>query len=145
MEPGVTYAKIDTTRTERFVTLRRMLGVTSFGINLILLRPGQRGRIHRHEKQEEVFLVLEGTLSLGIEGDERDLHAGELVRVAPEVRRQLVNRGPEKLVLLALGAAGRHVGRDGVAFTSWESKTGATPQETPLPDDLPASELRDRT
>ena len=66
MEPGVTYARIDTAGTERFVTLRRMLGVTSFGINLVLLRPGERGRIHKHEKQEEVYLVLEGTLSLGV-------------------------------------------------------------------------------
>jgi uncharacterized cupin superfamily protein len=142
METGVTYARIETTGTERFVTLRRMLGVTSFGMNLILLRPGQRGRIHRHENQEEVYLVLEGTLSLAVEGAERDLRAGELARLAPEVRRQLVNRGPERLVILALGAAGEHVGRDGVAFTSWESATGAPPQEVPLPDDLPASELR---
>jgi uncharacterized cupin superfamily protein len=142
METGVSYAKLETGGTERFVSLRQMLGVTAFGMNLILLKPGNRGRIHRHERQEEVYLVLEGTLSLAIEGVERDLAVGEIVRVAPEVRRQLLNRGPERVVLLALGAAGEHVGRDGIAFPSWESTEGAPPQQTPLPADLPEEERR---
>jgi len=142
MEQGVSYARLEMGGTERFVPLRQQLGVTSFGMNLMLLHAGARGRIHRHAKQEEVYLVLEGTLSLSIEGVERDLGAGELVRVAPEVRRQLINRGPARLVVLALGAAGEHVGRDGTAFASWDAKDGAPPQETPLPEDLPVSERR---
>ncbi|HEX6849852.1 MAG TPA: cupin domain-containing protein [Candidatus Polarisedimenticolaceae bacterium] len=142
MQQGVSQARLEMEGTERFQRLRDELGVTSFGMNLIRMHPGARGRIHRHEKQEEVYLVLEGTLSLAIEGVERDLATGELVRVAPELRRQLLNRGPGRLVLLALGAAGEHVGRDGVAFVSWEATTGAPPQETPLPEDLPESERR---
>lgn len=142
METGVRYARLDTEGKERFVSLRQPLGITSFGFNQIFLNPGQRGRIHRHERQEEVYLVLEGTLSLAIEGVERDLVRGELVRVGPEVRRQLINRGPERLVLLALGAAGEHQGRDGVAYASWDAAAGAPPQELPLPEDLPASERR---
>lgn len=142
MQPGVSYGRLEMDGTDRFQRLRDLLGVTSFGMNLIRMYPGARGRIHRHEKQEEVYLVLEGTLSLAIEGVERDLGKGELVRVGPELRRQLVNRGPEPLVLLALGGAGDHVGRDGMAFVSWEATTGAPPQETPLPEDLPASERR---
>lgn len=142
MEQGVTYARLDTSGTERFVPLRQQLGVTAFGMNLILLQPGARGRIHKHAKQEEVYLVMEGTLSLAIEGDERDMQAGELVRIAPDLRRQLINRGPGRLVILALGAAGEHVGRDGTAYVSWEATTGAPPQETPLPEDLPPGERR---
>jgi hypothetical protein len=53
------------------------------------------------------------------------------------VRRQLVNRGPERLVLLALGATGEHAGRDGEAWTAWDSPHSAPPQEIPLPEDLP--------
>lgn len=142
MQIGVSYGRLEMDGTDRFQRLRDQLGVTSFGLNLIRLEPGARGRIHRHERQEEVYLVLEGTLSLSIEGVERDLGVGELARVAPEVRRQLVNRRRQRLVLLALGAAGEHVGRDGVAFVSWEATTGAPPQETPLPEDLPPSERR---
>ncbi len=142
MQKGVSYAKLEMDGSERFVSLRRALGVTSFGMNLILLEPGARGRIHRHETQEEVYLVLRGTLSLAIEGTERDVVEGELARVAPEVRRQLVNRGPGRLAILALGAAGEHVGRDGTAFVSWEATEGAPPQEIPLPEDLPPEERR---
>jgi mannose-6-phosphate isomerase-like protein (cupin superfamily) len=116
--------------------------VTSFGLNQIVLQPGQRGRIHRHERQEEVYLVLEGRLSLIIEGEESPLDEGELIRVAPHIRRQLVNRGPRRLVLVALGGDGEHRGRDGEAFASWDDETGVSPQEMPMPPDLDPSELR---
>jgi uncharacterized cupin superfamily protein len=139
VEQGTARTRIPSEPDERFTPLRRELGVTSFGINLIALQPGQRGRIHRHERQEEVYLVLEGTLTLLVEGDESALERGELVRIAPDLRRQLVNRGPEPLVVLALGGSGEHAGRDGEAFASWDDETGAPPQEVPLPEDLPAS------
>jgi uncharacterized cupin superfamily protein len=142
VEDGVGRARLDPDAGERFVSLRRALGVTSFGINQLVLEPGQRGRIHRHERQEEVYLVLEGTLSLLVEGEETPLATGELARVAPAVRRQLVNRGPGRVVLIALGGEGGHAGRDGEAFTSWDTTDGAPPQATPLPEDLPAAERR---
>ena len=137
MEDGTARARLDPASPERFVRLRAELGVSSFGLNQLLLRPGERGRIHRHANQEEVYLVLEGTLTLLLEGEETELEAGELIRVAPGLRRQLVNRGPGLLSMLALGGDGEHVGRDGVAFASWEDETGAPPQEIPLPEDLP--------
>jgi mannose-6-phosphate isomerase-like protein (cupin superfamily) len=137
METGVAFAALDPHHGERFLPLRRMLGVTSFGLNQLILRPGQRGRIHRHRDQEEVYLVLAGTLTLGVEGEERELGQGELARVAPAVRRQLSNRGSEDVLLIALGGTGEHVGRDGEAFTAWDQEAGAPPQEVPLPGDLP--------
>ena len=136
METGFAFAALDPDTEERFLPLRRMLGVTSFGLNQILLRPGQRGRIHRHTAQEEVYVVLSGTLTLGLEGEERELSQGELARVAPGVRRQLVNQGSDDVLLLALGGANEHVGRDGEAFASWDDESGAPPQQVPLPDDL---------
>lgn len=142
MQGGVSFARLDLETTERFLRLRETLAVSSFGLNQILLRPGQRGRIHRHARQEEVYLVLEGTLTLVVEGREQDLGTGEIARVGPEVRRQLANRGPGRCAILAIGGAGEHVGRDGEAFLSWEAPEGAPPQELPLPEDLPASELR---
>jgi uncharacterized cupin superfamily protein len=140
VEPGIGRARLDLTAAERFVSLRRQLGVTSFGMNQLVLEPRQRSRIHRHAHQEEVYLVLEGTLTLLVEREEHVLGRGELVRVAPDLRRQLVNRGPDRVVLLALGGAGEHVGRDGEAFTSWEEERGAPPQEVAMPDDLPPPE-----
>src|SRR5437588_7628295 len=140
VEEGTARARITVDTEERFVPLRRQLGVTSFGMNLIVLQPGQRGRIHRHARQEEVYLVLDGTLTLLVERDEASLERGELVRVAPDLRRQLVNRGPNRLVVLALGGDGEHAGRDGEAFASWDEERGAPPQEVQLPADLPPAE-----
>jgi hypothetical protein len=76
------------------------------------------------------------------EGEEADLTDGELIRVAPQLRRQLVNRGPGRLVLLALGGEGGHQGRDREAFVSWDQDVGAPPRDVPLPGDLGDSERR---
>jgi uncharacterized cupin superfamily protein len=137
MEEGVSFAQLDPADGERFQALRRQLGVSTFGLNAIVLAPGQAGRIHRHARQEEVYLVLEGELSLLVEGEEHRLGPGALARVAPAVRRQLVNRRPQRVVLLALGGATAHEGRDGEAFASWDETEGRPPQETPVPRDVP--------
>jgi uncharacterized cupin superfamily protein len=142
MESGAAFTRLDLDAGERFVSLRRALGVSSFGMNLMLLEPGQQGRIHRHQRQEEVYLVLEGVLTLAIEGEEHDLGRGELARVGPEVRRQLLNRGPERTAVLALGGANPHEGRDGEAFAAWDDSTPHGVADVPLPADLAASELR---
>jgi uncharacterized cupin superfamily protein len=124
---------------DTFQTLRRELGVTSFGINVLSLRPRQRLRVHRHQRQEEVYLVLEGELTLIVEGEPHVLGKGDLARVGPESKRQLTNPSDAHLLVLALGGDGDHEGRDGIAWSSWEEEgEGRTPQEVPLPDDLPA-------
>ena len=128
---------IDWDSGERFVSLRRALGVTSFGLNQITLQPGQRGRIHRHREQEEVYLVLRGLLTVAFEDEEHELAEGQAIRVAPPTRRQLLNRGDRACVVLAIGGAGEHVARDGEAFAAWSETEGRPPQEVPLPADLP--------
>jgi mannose-6-phosphate isomerase-like protein (cupin superfamily) len=142
VETGVSVTRLEPDSADRFVPLRRHLGVTAFGLNQMVLRPGERGRIHRHERQEEVYLVLRGTLTLEVEGRPQDLAEGELARVAPEVRRRLVNLGPGVCAVLAIGAAGEHAGRDGLAYADWDDDAPRPPQEVPLPEDLPASQLR---
>jgi quercetin dioxygenase-like cupin family protein len=137
VEPGVKTAAIDWGTPERFVSLRRELGVAAFGLNQLTLQPGQRGRIHRHREQEEVYVVLRGTLTVKLEDGEARVGEGELVRVAPDVRRQLLNASDGPVVLVAIGGAGEHVGRDGEAFADWSETVGRPPQEVPLPDDLP--------
>jgi len=60
-------------------------------------------------------------LTLVVEGEEDALERGELIRVAPEVRFQLINRGLT-VVLLALGGTPEHDGRDGDGFASREGE-----------------------
>jgi uncharacterized cupin superfamily protein len=137
MNSGVSYTALEPDTEERFVSLRRALGVTTFGINQVILRPGQRGRIHRHTTQEEVYIVLEGTLTLVFEDEAKELGKGEIARVGPEVRRYIANRHPEDVLLIALGGALEHVGRDGEAFADWADTEPTAPQHLPLPPDEP--------
>ena len=137
-DADIAFAAIARDGAERFQLLRRDLGVSSFGINLIVLEARQRGRVHAHERQEEVYLVLEGELTLLVDGGEHAIGPDQLVRVGPAARRQLVNRGPARVVLLALGGAGEHAGRDGLAWESWDDEDPPrSPREVPLPGDLP--------
>ena len=69
MPEGVSTARLDQPPEQRFARLRAPLGVSSFGINVLSFEPGQRNRIHRHKRQEEVYVVLEGTLTLMVEGE----------------------------------------------------------------------------
>lgn len=138
MEPGTSFTTLDPDGEHRFQRLRAELGVSTFGLNLLRLRPGQRSRVHRHERQEEVYLVLEGTLTLLVEQEPRELRRGDLARVAPGLRRQLVNRHPEPLLLLAMGGAREHEGRDGRAYADWdETGDGRAPADVPFPPNVP--------
>ena len=138
MESGTSFASLDLDGEDRFQRLRAELGLSTFGLNLLRLRPGQGSRIHRHERQEEAYLVLEGVLSAR---DRRRGHAraapGDLARVAPDLRRQLSNRTSEPLFVLAMGGANEHEGRDGRAYASWDEQgDGRAPADVPLPEGL---------
>ena len=136
METGTSFTALDFEGEDRFQRLRAALGITSFGLNLMRLRPGQRSRIHRHERQEEAYLVLDGTLTLQFEDGSRELGRGELARVAPDVRRQLWNRTDQPLFVLAMGGAQPHEGRDGRAYHSWDERSeGHEPKDVELPED----------
>lgn len=52
--PDVAFASLDPDITERLQPLRGQLGITAFGISLLVLQAGQRMRVHAHECQEEV-------------------------------------------------------------------------------------------
>ncbi len=142
MESGIAVTRLDPDTGERFQGLRRALGVTTFGMNLITLQPGERGRIHRHGRQEEVLVVLEGILDVLTAEGTTEVPTDGAIRIAPEVVRQIANRGPGRTVILALGGANPHDGRDGEAFASFDDTEPRPPQEIPNPEDLPAEELR---
>src|SRR3954468_19818888 len=93
METGIAITALDYDTGERFVRLRQQLGVSTFGLNQIVLEAGQRGRIHRHKRQEKVYLVVEGTLTLLVEGEEHTLGPGSVAPGQPQGGRQPGNRG----------------------------------------------------
>ena len=63
MEQGVSFARIETEGDDRFVLLRRQLGVTSFGINLIVLQPGQL-IYHAGDLGDRLFTIRNGLVKL---------------------------------------------------------------------------------
>jgi mannose-6-phosphate isomerase-like protein (cupin superfamily) len=68
--------------------------------------PGAKGRRHRDLAQEEVFVVLDGTLTIDIgEPPERhQVRRGGLVVIEQGTILQLRNAGDEELVLFIYGA-----------------------------------------
>jgi quercetin dioxygenase-like cupin family protein len=85
--------------------LRRALGATAFGVNHFTLAAGARGREHdeRGSGQEEVVLVLEGSGTLLVDGEEVRLAPGVAVRLDPDVTRVPI-AGHEGLVFVTIGA-----------------------------------------
>ncbi len=138
MPEGVTTARLPTQATERMTRVGEELGLRSAGLTVVTLQAGQRNRVHRHAEQEEAYLVLSGRLLLVLDDGTLELGRDDLVRVAPETRRQLTNPFDEPVVVLALGARGTHERGDTTAYSGWDepADAGRPPAEQPLPPDL---------
>src|SRR5262245_34037257 len=76
--------------------------------NLFRYPPGALGRRHSDPVQEEVFVVIDGTLTIHMgEGDEPERHElerGSVLVVQPGTVLQLSNRHDEELRLFIYGA-----------------------------------------
>jgi uncharacterized cupin superfamily protein len=99
-----------------FWKVRQALGVTEFGVNLITMPPAyNEGRRHYHERQQELYFVHRGTLSIEFgDGTRQEIRPGGAVRVDAETVREVSNPSQtEDVQYLAIGAEGGYVGRDG--------------------------------
>jgi mannose-6-phosphate isomerase-like protein (cupin superfamily) len=76
--------------------------------------PGARGRRHADKVQEEVFVVLDGTLTvdLGEPPERHELERGSILVVQPGQILQLRNAGDDELVLFIYGAPPEQAGAD---------------------------------
>jgi mannose-6-phosphate isomerase-like protein (cupin superfamily) len=76
--------------------------------------PGARGRRHADKVQEEVFVVLSGTLTmhLGEPAERVELLPQSVVAVEPGTPLQLRNDGDEEVVVFIYGAPPEHAGAD---------------------------------
>jgi uncharacterized cupin superfamily protein len=96
-----------------FRKVRQALGVTAFGVNVIVMPPGFVGFHHFHDEQDELYFVHAGTARFEVDGDERVLGPGGLCHVTSTTPRKVSNAGDDDLVLLAVGGKGGYVSRDG--------------------------------
>ena len=98
-----------------FRKIRRALGVQAFGVNAIVLPPGYESRIHYHERQEELYIVLRGEIEMRLGDERRVLGAGGLARVDAGTVRSLRNTSDsDEATYVCVGGEGGYVGRDGV-------------------------------
>ncbi len=90
----------------RFHFAGKQLGVSAWGMNVLSFDPDVDGypeHDHVGDGQEEVYVVLRGSVTL-ITGDQRAvLEAGTMARVGPATKRKLLP-GPEGATVLAIGA-----------------------------------------
>jgi uncharacterized cupin superfamily protein len=84
--------------------LGRQLGARHLGARLWRLKPGQASTRHRHFDQEEMYLLLEGTGRLRVDGDLLTLKPLDCVLVEPESARQIFNDTDADQLWLAVGA-----------------------------------------
>lgn len=86
--------------------LTKPLGTTDLAINYYELEPGDSFAYayHRHEIQEEVFVVLSGTATFDTEAGPVAVGPREAVRFGPGEWQRGWNRGDERVEAIALGA-----------------------------------------
>ena len=94
----------DIERRGRSIPVREHLGIHAFGVNAFT--PGEDGTlIGDHDEsgsgQEELYIVLDGSVTFEIDGETVDAPTGTLVFVGPEARRKATGEG----TVLAIGAA----------------------------------------
>jgi quercetin dioxygenase-like cupin family protein len=85
--------------------LSELAGFESTRANVWRYEPGAKGRRHRHQFQEETFVVLAGTLSMYV-GDpplRHDVAVGGLIHIDPGTALQTVNHGDVDLLVYAYG------------------------------------------
>jgi mannose-6-phosphate isomerase-like protein (cupin superfamily) len=97
-----------------FRKVRGALGVTAFGVNVVVMPPGFVGFHHFHDTQDELYFVHSGSARVEVAGEERLLGPGGLVHVESTTPRRVSNASEtDDLVLLVVGGKGGYVERDG--------------------------------
>ena len=75
--------------TGRFLA-DRQLGAANLGVLMQFAEPGASVPLHEHAV-EEVLVVLDGALSVDVQGDRRTINSGESVIIPPLVRHSWSN------------------------------------------------------
>jgi uncharacterized cupin superfamily protein len=89
---------------------REELGAESTGLSYQVLKPGKRNAFgHRHERAEEIYVVLSGGGRMRLDDEILDVGPLDAIRVAPQVKRAF-EAGADGLELLVFGP---HHQRDG--------------------------------
>lgn len=112
---GYTFSSVDELgEGYGFRKVRRALGITAFGANVIVFPPGYEGFRHWHDRQDELYFVHRGKARVEVGDEVRELGEGGLLHVESTTPRLVSNASEtDDLVLLVLGGKDGYVERDG--------------------------------
>jgi mannose-6-phosphate isomerase-like protein (cupin superfamily) len=80
-------------------------GTDKLDVHLNRLKPGGvAGRVHRHSRSDNVYIVVRGEGRLTVEGETHAIRAEEVVYIPAGVAHGLANAGPDELVLYEIYA-----------------------------------------
>jgi mannose-6-phosphate isomerase-like protein (cupin superfamily) len=97
---------------------REDLQATDTGLSHQRLRAGKRQQFgHRHERAEEIYVVLSGGGRVKLDDEIREIGALDAIRVEPQVAR-CFEAGPEGLEYVVFGP---HLSGDGEILPGWWS------------------------
>jgi mannose-6-phosphate isomerase-like protein (cupin superfamily) len=81
------------------------IGVESLDVHMNILQPnGPRGRMHRHSKSDNVYIVKSGEGLLTIEGEHHAIVTDDVVFIPAGVRHSLSNVSDRELVIYEIYA-----------------------------------------
>jgi mannose-6-phosphate isomerase-like protein (cupin superfamily) len=81
------------------------IGVDSLDVHMNVLQPkGPRGRVHRHSKSDNVYIVKSGEGLLTIEGENHAIATDDVVFIPAGVRHSLSNVSDRELVIYEIYA-----------------------------------------
>lgn len=97
---------------------RRALGLENLGLSYFRLAPGFRQPFgHRHAEQEEVYVVVSGSIRMKVGDEIVELHAWDAIRIPTETAR-CPEAGPNGAELLVVGAP-LTAGSDAEVLPGW--------------------------
>ncbi|HEX3692368.1 MAG TPA: cupin domain-containing protein [Solirubrobacteraceae bacterium] len=97
-----------------FRKVRSGLGVSAFGVNVLVRPPGHETKRHYHERQQELYFVHSGSIEMRFgDGSSHVLWPGCFARVDAATVRQIKVLGPGETVYLCVGGSDGYIGHDG--------------------------------
>lgn len=86
--------------------LREELNTDQLGFTVLELEPGGKGKEHDESAtdQEEIYYVVDGTITVDLAEETVQLSADEVIRLDPDETRQLRNEGETRAKLVLAGA-----------------------------------------
>jgi mannose-6-phosphate isomerase-like protein (cupin superfamily) len=95
--------------------LREALGLDGMEVSLNSMGPGEAMPfLHRHRRNEELYLFLSGSGEFQVDGETFPVRAGSAVRVSPTGARAWRNTGQEPLIFVVVQAVAGSIEGDSI-------------------------------